>query len=180
MFSLPGTLPEGLPDRVTFDLQSFAKGYREFKPLSGVGPGGYRYEYLSCLATTMACPLAAEAVRRHKNFAEKFVNAELPAWYYWVACATKMIALVKKHSDMEGGVPDVCPIGMGGCKRRAWTTRLMRDNAAVFKRTFWPVQVAVGVKAGVPKLVYSVTEHMRHHKGHVLMKLDFTNAFNSV
>ena len=180
MFPLPGTLPENLPEKVKFNLNTFAKGYRELKPLSGVGPDGYRYEYLSCLATTMTCPLAAEAVRRHKDFAEKFVNAELPSWYYWVACATKMIALVKKEAEVQGGVPDVRPIGMGGCKRRAWTSRLMKDNADTFKRSFWPVQVAVGVKAGVPKLIYAVTEHMLHNKTHVLLKLDFTNAFNSV
>ena len=173
MFPLPGTLPEDLPDKVKFNLNAFAKGYRELKPLSGVGPDGYRYEYLSCLATTMTCPLAAEAVRRHKDFAEKFVNVELPSWYYWVACATKMIALVKKEAEVQGGIPDVRPIGMGGCKRRAWTSRLMKDNAGVFKRSFWPVQVAVGVKAGVPKLIYAVTEHMLHNKTHVLLKLDF-------
>ena len=122
----------------------------------------------------------SEAVRRHKDIAEKFVNAELPAWYYWVSCATKMIALIKKEAEIQGGIPDVRPIGMGGCKRRAWTSRLIKDNADTFKRSFWPVQVAVGVKAGVPKLMYAVTEHMRHNKTHVLLKLDFTNTFNSV
>ena len=66
MFPLPGTLPENLPEKVKFNLNTFAKGYRELKPLSGVGPDGYRYEYLSCLATTMTCPLAAEAVRRQR------------------------------------------------------------------------------------------------------------------
>ena len=128
----------------------------------------------------MTCPLTTQAVGRHKDFAEKFVNAELPSWYYWVSCATKMIALIKTEAKDPGGTPDVRPIGMGGCKRRVWTSCLMKDNSDIFNQTFWPVQVAVGVNAGVPKLVFAGTEHMRAHKRHVLIKLDITNAFNSV
>ena len=40
--------------------------------------------------------------------------------------------------------------------------------------------MTVGVKAGVSKLVFTVTEHLRANPSHVLLKLDFTNAFNSV
>ena len=69
---------------------------------------------------------------------------------------------------------------MGGCKRRAWTSRLFTDNVPVFETTFWPVQVAVGVKAGVPKLIMAVVEHMRAHPGQALINLDFTNALGTV
>ena len=180
MFPLLGKLPENLPGKTRLDKKLFAKGYRELKPLAGQGPDGYRYEYLSCLATSMACPRAKQAVPRHREFAESFINAELPSWYYYISCATKMIALIKSPAATEGGTPDVRPIGMGGCKRRAWTSTLMKQNAEVFKSEFWPVQVAVGVKAGVPKLIYAVSEHMHNNKGHALLKLDFTNAFNTV
>ena len=179
MHQLPGTLPPDMP-RAKFAVKSFKQRYRMLKPLSGVGPDGYRYEYLSCLGSTMSCPLASAAVLRHRDFAESFVNADLPAWYYWVATATKMIALIKSQADTEGGTPDVRPIGMGGCKRRAWTSCLMKDNKDTFKATFWSAQVAIGVEAGVIKLVFGTTEHMRHNKQHVLLKLDFSNAFNTV
>ena len=179
MHQLPGVMPQGL-EKAKFNIKTFTQRYRDLKPLSGVGPDGYRYEYLSCLAATMTCPNAASAVKRHKEFGELFVNAELPAWYYWIATATKMIALIKAPPTVEGGTPDVRPIGMGACKRRAWTSCLMKDNANVFKQTFWSVQVAVAVKAGVPKLIFGTTEHMTHNKNHVLLKLDFTNAFNTV
>ena len=59
-----------------------------------------------------------------------------------------MIALIKKEAAEKGGTPDVRPIAMGSCKRRAWTSRLMGDNADVFMRTFWPTQVACGVPFG--------------------------------
>ena len=56
----------------------------------------------------------------------------------------------------------------------------MKDNKAIFKATFWPAQVAIAVESGVPKLIFGVTEHMRNNESHVLIKLDFTNAFNTV
>ena len=48
---------------------------------------------------------------------------------------------------------------------------LFRDSDVAFKKTFWPVQVAVGVKAGVQKLYMASQEHMRAHPSHVLLKL---------
>ena len=56
----------------------------------------------------------------------------------------------------------------------------MKDNKTIFKATFWPAQVAIAVESGVPKLIFGVTEHMRNNESHVLIKLDFTNAFNTV
>ena len=91
------------------------------------------------------------------------------------------MALINIPATVPGDTPDVHPIGMGGCKRRAWTSRLFTDNVPVFETTFWPVQVAVGVKAGVPKLIMEVVEHMRAHPGgQALLNLDFTNAFGTV
>ena len=177
---LPGSLPLDLPPKIEFDHDKFRLTYRQLKPLSGTGPDGYRNEYLYSLAAGMSCNLSLEAVRLHKEFAEGYVNADWPAWYYWVTCAIEEVGLIKSPADTPGGTPDVRPIGMGGCKRRAWTSRLCKDNAPVFKTTFWPVQVAIGVKAGIPKLIMAATEHMRAHPNQALLKLDFTNAFGTV
>ena len=67
----------------------------------------------------MTCPNDVFAVKRNKEFGELFVNAELPFWYYWLSTTTKMIALIKAPPTVEGGTPDVRPIGMGVYKRRA-------------------------------------------------------------
>ena len=91
-----------------------------------------------------------------------------------------MSALIKSPPTVEGGTPDVRPIGMGGCKRRAWTSCLMKDNRVIFRKTFWPVQVACAIESGVMKLIFGTTEHMRNNRTHVLLKLDFSNAFNTV
>ena len=177
---LQGSLPEDLPPKVSLKAADLARVYHELKPLAGTGPAGYRNEYLTCLTAFMYDPQASDAVKLHADFATKYVNADLPAWYYWMICSTTMIALIKKLAEVQGGVPDVRPVGMGSCKRRAWTSLLMQDNADVFRETFWPVQVACGVKAGIAKLIFGATQHMQGHPDHVLLKLDFTNAFNTV
>ena len=179
-YELPGHLPQNLPSPVTINPNSLRRVYRELKPLAGTGPCGFRNEYLQCLAADMLDPSAKLAVEEHAHFASLYVNAVLPKWYYYIASATAMMALIKKHAAEPGGTPDVRPIGMGGCKRRAWISLLIQDNADTFRRSFWPVQVAVGVKAGVAKLIFALTEHMKAHPDHTLLKLDFTNAFNSV
>ena len=78
------------------------------KPLAGTGPSGYRNEYLQCLTAVMTDPIAGKAVERHCHFAQSFVNAELPAWYYWLICATTMIALIKKEAAEQGGSTSMC------------------------------------------------------------------------
>ena len=173
-------LPQGLPSKIKLETRRFRKTYRSLKPLAGTGPDGYRNEYLTCLTTTFTCPVANSAVDNHRLVADLYINADLPSWYYWIACSCAMVALIKAEAAVQGGTPDVRPIGMGGCRRRAWTSSLMKDNAKCFNKTFWPVQVAVGVSAGVAKLIFAVREHMHAHPDHVLLKLDFTNAYNTV
>ena len=177
---LSGRLSQGLPDRVGLDGKLFHKVYRSLKPRAGTGPSGYRNEYLTALTCSFTCPIAKVAVDRHREAVDLYVNADLPAWYYWVATSCAMVALIKSKAKVPGGTPDVRPIGMGECRRRAWTSVLMKQNAKCYKKTFWSIQVAVGVSAGVPKLVFAVREHMMAHPNHVLLKLDFTNAFNTV
>ena len=84
---LPGVLPPDLPPKVKFKLEKFRHTHIDNSNrcvAQAPGPDGYRYEYLYALAAGMACNLSQEAVRLHKEFAEGFVNAEWPAWYYWL------------------------------------------------------------------------------------------------
>ena len=48
------------------------------------------------------------------------------------------------------------------------------------QKNFWAVQVACAVETGVTKLIFGTVEHMRNNRTHVLLKLDFSNAFNTV
>ena len=57
---------------------------------------------------------------------------------------------------------------------------LVRQDARSF---FWPAQVGVAVPGGAEKAIHTVRAWVRRHKDStdkVLVKLDFTNAFNCV
>ena len=71
----------------------------------------------------MSYNISREVIREHMLVVEGFVNAEMPAWYYAVECAIDEVALIKTPPATQVDVPDVRPIGMGGCKRRSWTSR---------------------------------------------------------
>ena len=127
-YELPGFLPENLPDTVTLETGNLKRLYNGLKPLAGTDPCGYMNEYLRCLSGSMSDKDAADAVKEHAEFGTQYVNAQLPKWYYYVCTATAMIALIKQAAATPTGTPDVRPIGMGGCKRRAWTSLLMEDK----------------------------------------------------
>ena len=105
--TLPGKLPDNLPARVKLDGKRFKRKYRELKPKAGTGPEGYRNEYLTCLTAKFTCPVAKEAICRHRAVADMYVNADLPAWYYWIATSCAMVALIKSAAKEPGGTPDV-------------------------------------------------------------------------
>ena len=175
--ALPGSLPQGLPNDVL--KVKLWKKYQSLDSLAGTGVCGYRNEYLRCLAVPYADALASKAVSLHEHFAEDFLNARLPSWYYWVVTSVKLVGLLKKVTPV-GRVPDVRPIGMGNNRRRAWTGQLVEDHAHILATEMWPAQVAVGVSAGITKMVFALRAHMQAHPDHLLLKLDFSNAFNTM
>ena len=141
---------------------------------------GYRNEYLCCLSGYMSDKDVTDVVKEHAEFGTQYGNTQLSKWYCYVCATTSMIVLIEQALTTPTGTPHVRPIGMEGYKRRDWTSLLMEDNTDVFRRTFWSVQVVVGLKPGASKLDFVVTEHLRSNPSHVLLKKDFTNEFNSV
>ena len=85
-----------------------------------------------------------------------------------------------KRIVAPGRTPDVRPIGVGNNRRRAWTGQLAEDHAEDFADILWPHNVAVGIKAGIPKMLYALRAHMTAFPLHILLKLDFKNAFNTM
>ena len=91
-----------------------------------------------------------------------------------------MIALTKSEPMSESDASDVRPIGVGNCKRRAWSSQLMSDKKGMFERSLSPQQMAAGVKSGQQKMFTAVDIHMTHpqHEHHVVGESDMSNAFN--
>jgi hypothetical protein len=179
-YELPGELPEEVKDLVLkVDKGELLEAYRNLKYMVGTGSGDNRNEYLLALMAVKGRQ-ADKALDGHHKFVQRFVNAELPGWYYGVSGMVKVVPLVKVAPEQVGGTPDVRPIGMGCVRHRVWGRVVMGAQREMFEATMWTTQVACGVKAGLQKLVFGVTTHMQLHQGHCLLKLDFSNAFNSV
>ena len=58
---------------------------RQLRRMRGTGVTGYRNEYLKALSEMFVDRRAASVVSLLEDFAERFLNAELPAWFYY-AC----------------------------------------------------------------------------------------------
>ena len=62
---------------------------------AGVGVSGFRHEYLKVLTRDYADARAASAITLLDRFAERYVNAELPAWFYYPFSTIKEVAPIK-------------------------------------------------------------------------------------
>ena len=100
----------------------------------------------------MECPVVNDAVSSHKEFASHYINAELSVWYYYLVTAIEEVALIKLMDD---------------------TTELLGDSLT-------SAQVAVGVKEGVSKILFTVHTRMELNPDQVFFKFEFgfSNTFN--
>ena len=90
---LPGGLADFAPfRRVHVDLTEVL---RQLDPRAGVGPSGFRNTYLRALTEQFEDAKARSALDLLNEFADKYVNAEFPAWFYAVFTAVKLVAPVK-------------------------------------------------------------------------------------
>ena len=89
---------------------------------AGTGASGFRNEYLKALLPDFADVRALEAISLLESFAESYVNADLPAWFYYVFSSVKEVALIKAPAGSAASAPDVRPIGIGECLRRLITS----------------------------------------------------------
>ena len=62
------------------------------------------------------------------KFGDHYVNADFPDWYYQIAVAGRMVALLKKETA-EGEEPEARPIGCGNIVRRLIHGVLANDFA---------------------------------------------------
>ena len=85
---------------------------------------GFRNEYLIALTESFADARAQQAVPLLEAFAERYANGELPEWFYLAVTTVKQIAPIKEAPAAEDAVPDVRPLSIGECLRRAIHTSI--------------------------------------------------------
>ena len=126
---------------------------------AGSGVSGLRNAYLQALTRKFADTRASEAIELLEYFVDAYVNVELPSWFYVIYSNLRLVALVKPGQQVSTGPPDVRPLGLGECLRRAIHSAVAADLRENFREHFWPQQVAVGIPGGAQLAHYWSTPH---------------------
>eukprot|EP00973_Karenia_brevis_P036316 5008643-Karenia_brevis.AAC.1 len=91
-----------------------------------------------------------------------------------------MLAPIKAVAASAHEAPDVRPIGVGECIRRAINSALMADMKPCFAQHFWPQQAAVGTPSGISLVIFGVRSLLELHPNWVVVRLDIRNAYNEI
>jgi len=175
---LPGTLSElGNSPRVHIDLEATIRNLQDH---AGTGASGYRNEYLKALVADFADARARTALPLLEEFATSYANAELPAWFYYVFTAVKAMAPIKRPASTPDGAPDVRPVGVGECLRRAIHSAVVSAQRPLLRDHLWPQQIAIGVPNGLSILIFGVRFLLEVHPEWVVVRVDLRNAHNEV
>ena len=176
--ALPGRLDHlGEFARVQVSLEGTIRGLSNH---AGTGASGYRNEYLKALVTDFADARARTVLPLLDEFATAYANADLPAWFYYVFTAIKSMAPVKTPAATPEDVPDVRPIGVGECLRKAMRSAVVVQHKPLLGEHLWPQQVALGVPAGLSILIFGVRFLLEAHPDWAVVRLDLRNAFNEI
>ena len=154
--------------------------FRNLRKQAGTGVSGFRNEYLTALTANFADERARQAIPLMEALAHRYVNAQLPDWYYLAATTVKQMAPIKEPASSRDAPPDVRPIGIGECLIRAIHTSVATQYKEAFGAYLWPQQVAVGVPGGLSLLVVGVTLALELHPDWVAVKIDLRNAYNEL
>jgi len=154
--------------------------FRDLDVRGGTGASGFRNSYLKVLAQSFVDPHAAQALALTEQFAELYVNAELPGWFYYLFSSLRMVAPVKAVPADAGMAPDVRPIGIGECLRRAIHKSVIAQMKPSLAEHLWPQQVAIGVAGGLSILIFGVRLVLEVFPGWVVVKIDLRNAYNEI
>lgn len=135
---------------------------------SASGPSGWTFEHLRYLAAEPGALL----MQLH-GFLVHVARGTLPRALAAAMGACNLIALAK-----DGG--GVRPIAVGEVLRRATARALCRQLAGDMDSFFQPIQYGVQARGGAESASHAVDVHLGLNPGHVAVKADCRNAFNSV
>ena len=113
--------PDSLEGYAQFQRLSVELGptFRNLSKQAGTGVSGFRNEYLIALTQNFADIRARQAVPLLEAFANKYINAELQPWFYLASTTVKQIVPIKDAAPSAESAPEVRPLAIGECLRRA-------------------------------------------------------------
>ena len=147
---------------------------KSFIPGSAGGPDGLRPQHLKDLTSASAGDAGRRLLTRLTEFANLCLTGRVPAGIQPVFCGASLCALNKK----DGGIR---PIAVGSTFRRLVAKSACRAVTAKMAERFLPVQLGFGVPRATEAAAHAARQYIADLRpGHGLLKLDFSNAFNTI
>ena len=144
---------------------------KSFPPDSSGGPDGLRPQRLKALTEKQVRGTLLASLTNLTNFS---LAGKTPEWVRPYFFGASLLAIAKK----DGGVR---PIAVGVTLRRLAGKVTCRSVSADCVELLKPRQFGVGVKGGAEALVHGARRYLDNlPTNHMFVKLDFSNAFNSI
>ena len=156
-------VPEMAVEDVIQAIRSFSRG-------SAAGPTGLRGDHLR---EALASPHGDEMAVQLADVVKLLIRGEAIAPH---------LAGASLHA-LPKGVDDVRPIALGEVLRRLTAKCLCSDVRNSARDLLCPLQVGVATRHGTEAVVHTARHWAQRHAGQaeqVLLKIDFSNAFNTV
>ena len=105
-YGMPAKHIPGDEGYITITVERIQEKAARLKGQRAKGPGGDYNEHMAPYARTHP-PESPEAqvMQHYAKFVELYVNARLPAWYYRLSAAARLVALLKPEWDGKGTPP---------------------------------------------------------------------------
>ena len=163
--------PEDFPS-LTVTHKEVTAAIRSFPSGSAGGSDGLRPQHLVDLLNCRESGF--DLVARLTDFVNLMLEGKCPDRIRRILFGGKLIALRKK----DGGIR---PIAIG-CYWRRLTSKVANNRAMIaLAEYFVPLQVGVGVSGGCEAALHAARRFLSGMaEGWVMVKLDFSNAFNSL
>lgn len=165
-FGPAGPAPVVSPSEVKEAIFSFPRG-------SAPGPTGLRAQHLQ---DAIRSADGETAVTKVAALVSLLSRGLAPAAVQPFLAGARLIALPKKDDKIR-------PVAVGECFRRLVAKCLCRSVREEARSRLWPLQSGVAVPLGVECGVHTVRQWFDRNandRSKVLLKIDFSNAFNSI
>ena len=168
--------PPSIDDAVPLVLtsQDITEAVRSFPVGSAGGVDGLRPQHLKDMISTFTGAAGQRLVDCLVDFANLCLSKDLSAEVRSVFFGASLCALNKK----AGGVR---PIAVGCTLRRLVAKAVCRRVKQKVVEMLSPIQLGFGIELGAEAAVHAATKYLEVlGRGQGLLKLDFSNAFNSI
>lgn len=148
---------------------------RSFPASSSGGVDGLRPGHLRDLVAKQTAEAGRRLLTSITALCRRFAHGDLPLPARDMFFSASLTALKKK----DGGIR---PIAVGNVFRRLASKLVCRPAVRRLADELRPIQLGVGIAGGCESAAHAVRQyvHSRPQRGDVLVKLDVSNAFNSI